>query len=184
MEKVFDSLDEIMGDASGSVGGAGNYGVSGGAPSDVVQKVLMYYVAPVVEEILIRQIATDIYDAYEPHLVPHKFPGYVKVEDRLWDGWVYENRYSLLSRNNIVKKLINSGSELFVTSDALPNTSVRKSKWKHDVGGFLQMLEDGPSKKVWRDAFPRPALSNAQEEVLNSSEVADAFKRGFRAFGQ
>lgn len=113
--------------------------------------ILMTDVAPVAIDILLKHIKKDIYEAYTPSF--------------------YERRYSLLARENIMYKMIDANT-LFITSTAQPN-----GKRGFAPGGFLQMLEEG-DLGWWRKGFPRPAITNAQNEVDSSSKIANAISRG------
>lgn len=117
--------------------------------------VLMEYVAPVVEEILRKHIASDIYGAYSPN--------------------VYDRRMSLM---NSIKSQMISDSELLVTAIAQPNKPAHGWHSSGD-GAFLHMLETG-NLGWWRKGFPRPAISNAQREVDSSSAVERAKRTGIK----
>lgn len=117
------------------------------------ERILMDYVAPVVEEILRKHIEKDVYGAYTP--------------------WRYNRRGSLTAR--IQSKILPDGT-LLVTSMAEPN--VPHTGWQSSGdGAFLYMLEVG-DLGWWRKGFPRPAITNAQKETDHSGKVKAAIKQG------
>lgn len=117
--------------------------------------VLMDYVAPVVEEILRKHIESGIYGAYEPK--------------------EYVRRMSL---TDSIRSQMISDNELLVTATSQPNRPANGWHSSGD-GAFLYMLEVG-DLGWWRKGFPRPAISNAQREVDNSSAVENAKQKGIK----
>lgn len=121
----------------------------------IAEMVLLDDVAPVVEDILRKHIERDIYGKYSPTQ--------------------YERRNSLTQ--NIVSKML-SDNEMLVTAIAQPNKPAHGWVSSGD-GAFLYMLEKG-NLGWWRKEFPRPAISNAQNEVDHSSKVKQAKKNGLK----
>lgn len=119
------------------------------------EDILMNDVAPIVVDILKKHIQEDIYDAWEPT--------------------VYHRRYSL--EKNIICSIDDDG-ELFVTSVAPP--APPHLGWSNTgEGSFLYMLEVG-NMGWWKKGFPRPAISLAQKEVDNSTEIEAAIQAGIK----
>lgn len=138
------------------------------ALTDAVQEgllsVLENDVAPVVEDILQKHIKSDIYDAYSP-------------KEGAWvGGTTYKRRHVL---EGGIKSSLESDGTLLTTSDAVAGQSIVKGyefSNKYE-GAFLQLLESG-HMGIWRSGFARPAVSNAQREVENSSKVSRAIRTG------
>ena len=129
-----------------------------------ISDVLLNDVAPVVEDILLKHIKSDIYEVYTPK------PG-------AWvNGTTYQRRHVL---EDGITSMIDGGNTLVVTSDATANQSVVKGYHFSNryAGSFLQLLESG-HMGIWKNGFARPAVANAQREAENSSKVAGAVKRG------
>lgn len=169
-----DELEKMFSGGSGKVS-LGEIGVS----DSVIQDIMMHEVADVVEKILLKHIQTDIYDAYSPHIYSWNTtpPGWYRLNDREIQ---YRRRNSLLSSAGIYKEM--NGNELFMTSDVEANQAVIGVWSSHGHGSFLQMLEVGPGP-VWKGAFGRPAISNAQEEIDSSSDIQKAFDAGLKRHG-
>lgn len=134
--------------------------------AEIINKVLLEDIAPLVEEMLLEHIQKDIYDAYTP------------VEG----GWIgrrtYPRRYSLLDRSNLRSWILEDGV-LAVTSTAVPDGPVFT---KHGAmfrnmenGGFLAMHEKG-NMGFWsqiKGRLKRPALSRTQRDVDRSLQYGD-----------
>lgn len=133
-------------------------------------EILLDYVAPVVEEILLKNIENMIYGTYTPQ------PG-------AWvNGTTYQRRR--LFGDHMVRKIEEPGL-LAVTSNAAPSDPVVKGArfLPYTDGAFLGMLENG-DMGIWRSGFPRPAVSSAQKEVYHSLAVQIAIRSGLeRLFG-
>lgn len=123
-------------------------------------------VAKEAEKILLKHIKSDIYGAYTP------IPG----------GWVNGETYSRrhVLENNI-KSTIEPDGTLLVTSEATASQSVVKGYHFSNMyaGSFLELLESG-HMGIWKNGFARPAVSNAQKEVDNSSKIRAAFEMGLK----
>lgn len=138
--------------------------------SSRVDEILLEDIAPVVENILLRNIETMIYEAYTPK------PG-------AWvNGTTYQRRR--LFADHMVYKIEEPGV-LSVTSNAVPSDPiVRGSAFvPYTDGAFLGMLEHG-DMGIWKSGFPRPAVSSAQKETDDSLAVRIALRYGLdRLFG-
>lgn len=174
------SMDELEKMFSGS----GNLTIEDiGISKSIVNDIMMNEVADKVAEILLKHIQSDIYDAYSPKVTRWGSwratpPGWVRLNDREVQ---YSRRGSLMYDALGMYRAM-QGDELFVTADAEANEAVYGSWSPQGHGSFLQMLESGPGP-VWKGAFPRPAISNAQEEVDSSPEIQEAFRRGLKRHG-
>lgn len=123
-------------------------------------------VAPVAKEIVRKHIQSDIYDVYTP-----KPNGWI-------NGSTYQRRYSLPKHMTGIVKDTLSYSEILITSTALPSKSIFAPGFKSSrPGAFLEMLEKG-DMGFWRKNFPRPAVSNAQDEIDKSKEIERAIQKG------
>lgn len=129
-------------------------------------KILTKHVKPVMEDIVLSHILTDIYWAYEP-------------KEGGWFGGTYQRRGSLLDEENLYYELQDRDTTLLVTSKATPSPSVIKGYSFHNrrPGAFLKMLE-GDDLGIWSGGFPRPAISNAQEEINRSGDIVKAIQTG------
>lgn len=108
--------------------------------------------------ILRKHIEDDIYGVYTP-----KEGAWVR-------GSTYQRRHEM--GKYIIPIDMPDGSVL-VTTTYSPNTSVVHPDYHFYgfmEGGFLQLLESG-NMGIWRGGFPRPAVSNAQDEFDHSSSV-------------
>ena len=168
-----DELTAMFSDVGGEKG-LQTFGIS----KNIVNDIMMHEVADVVEEILLKHIQSDIYDAYSPH--PFNWSGNPPA------GWyrVNDKEIEYKRRNSLTFSSLGSyremqGDILFVTADAEANQAVIGNWSPVGHGAFLQMLEAGPGP-IWHGAFPRPAISNAQAEVDSSPEIQKAFMRGLR----
>lgn len=141
-------------------------GVDIGLTEAQIRTVLNEYVAPVMREILLNHIASDIYGAYSP-------------KEYAWiGGETYHRKGSLLSEMALYSEI--TGNTIFMTSDAEP-----ENLWGGGLGGghgaFLAVLEAGDMgawTRVTHRWLARPALSGAQEEVDTSPLIEDAARRG------
>lgn len=129
---------------------------------------IMNEVAPVMKDILMKHIETDIYGAYTP------------IEGGWVNGTTYERRGSLLDEGNLTV-LVENGDTIVVTSVATPNESVVPGHQfvSSQPGAFLQLLESG-RMGIWRHGFARPAVRNAQDEINNSSKIEAAILKGIQ----
>lgn len=128
--------------------------------------VLLTDVSPLVEEILLKHIKTDIYDVYTP-----KPRGWVH-------GQTYIRRHVL---EGAVTSKIDEEHTLLTTSEATANESVVKGYHFSNryAGAFLQLLESG-HMGIWKKGFPRPAVTGAQKEVEESHRVESAIRKGIK----
>jgi len=138
-----------------------------------IQTILERDVAPIMEEILREHIQSDIYD------VDADTP-----KEGAWiHGTTYHRRHVLES--SIIHYFNKRETQINVTSRATASPSVCKGWSFHNrrPGVFLQMLENGDMGFVMKSprvasTFPRPALSNAQEEINGNPLILDAIRRG------
>lgn len=110
-----------------------------------LENFLRSVIAPEVERILSEHIKNDIYGAYSPVM--------------------YKRRGLLLSGSNLESTV--DGLELFVTDKTPGDTPIASG---HTPSGtdLLKIIETGAQGHgagKWPNAFPRPAVKNAQEEV-------------------
>lgn len=126
--------------------------------------VLTKDVAPIATAILKRHIISDIYGAYTP------------IENGWVNGTTYQRRHVL--ENSLYHTLI-ATDEILITSNATTSKSVVKGYSFHNrrLGSFLKLLESG-NMGIWRNGFPRPAVSNAQAEIDRSTEIRNSIQRG------
>lgn len=128
------------------------------ASEDVIKAV-----ADEVEEILLKHIQKDIYDAYTPKI-------------GAWVGGTTYARRHVLEQN--IKSTVEPDGTLVVTSDAPAGQCVvRGYRFSNEDSGFLQLLESG-HMGIWKKGFPRPAVSNAQKEVDNSEKIRSILENG------
>lgn len=140
------------------------------AVNKVASNVLKNDVAPVAEDILIKHIKSDIYDAYTP-----KQNGWVTPEGK---ATTYERRH-VLERS--VTSYTTNNDTLLVTSTAMASKSVVKGysfRNRYD-GSFLQLLESG-NMGIWRGGFPRPAVKNTQDEIDRSRRITSIIRQGIQ----
>lgn len=123
-------------------------------------------VAPIAEEILNKHIKSDIYDAYTP-----KENGWV-------NGTTYQRRHLL--EDAVTSMLIDSNT-LLVTSTTTASPSIINGWSFHNryPGAFLKLIESG-NTGIWKSGFPRPAVTNAQEEIDDSNKITSAIKQGIK----
>ena len=126
--------------------------------------ILQRDVAPVAAEILRKHILSDIYGAYTP-----KQNGWV-------GGSTYQRRFVL--PNTLTYYPIGQ-DEILISSNAEASPAIVKGyRFRNRYpGAFLQLLETG-NMGIWRSGFPRPAVSNAQKEIDNSSAIQRATQTG------
>lgn len=133
--------------------------------------VLEKDVVPIVKDIIIRHIDTDIYARYQQNPM-----------GRWMGGAPYQRRYAL--KNLTVYHT--GANELTITSDAQASPSVARG-WNYQneyPGAFFMLLEKG-DLGFFRKGFPRPAITNAQKEVDRSTRIKDAINNGLlREFDQ
>jgi hypothetical protein len=137
--------------------------------------VLAVHVAPVAEEILNRNIQTDIYDVYTPTQ--------------------YVRRNALGDPRNTVSRIRN-GETLVVTNIAPPETGIASYNQKAalrdaqifttDADTLLQAIEQGAIYNVFNSAHyiwedPRTAVADTQVEFAWSGEIARAIQKGIEA---
>jgi hypothetical protein len=126
--------------------------------------ILKKDVFPVAKKIVKKHIQSDIYKAYTP--TPN---GWV-------NGETYKRRKLL---PNTIEYIFVADDEMYITSNADASPSVVKgySFQNRRPGAFLELLESG-KMGIWKKGFPRPAISNAQKEIDNSTEITDAIQKG------
>lgn len=129
-------------------------------------KILDKKVAPIAKKIVKEHIKTDIYDAYTP-----KENGWVTKDGK---PTTYERRMLFFKRDGIFHKFTNTRmDEIIVTSNVTASPAVVKG-WSFHThgrpGSFLKLLESG-NMGIWTKGFPRPAISNAQEDINTSTLI-------------
>lgn len=136
------------------------------AASKKVSEILQNDVAPVAENILKKHIKSDIYDAYTP-----KPNGWVS-------GETYKRRHVL---EQSVTTIFQDKNTILVTSTANASPSVLSGWSFHNryPGAFLKLLEVG-NMGIWNGGFPRPAVTNTQNEIDSSNEIKKTIKRGIK----
>lgn len=135
------------------------------AMEQTVSEDVLMSVSDEVEKILLKHIKSDIYGAYTP-------------KKGAWvGGTTYERRHVL--EDNITSTLQEDGT-LLVTSEAPAGQCVVKGyTFSNEDSGFLQLLESG-HMGIWKGGFARPAVSNAQKEVDNSSKIRSMLEKGMK----
>ena len=128
---------------------------------------------PIAEQIVREHIESDIYGAYSPK-AGGLFGGIMYTEP-------YHRRHDLTSQ---VYAIYQGDDEILVTSYATGNVPVLKSySWNRgEPGSFLKFIEEG-SFGLWKNGFPRPAITNAQKEIdtsLKSGAIAAAIRGGIK----
>lgn len=119
-----------------------------------------------VTEILKKHISSDIY-------------GNSYRDEGAWvGGTTYEQRGHIA--DNITWKMEDDNT-LLVTSKETANESLSEAhKFENrDDGAFLQLLESGHMGFV-KKGFSRPAVTNAQKEVNNSSKIRSLINGGLK----
>lgn len=136
------------------------------AASKKASEILQNDVAPVAENILKKHIKSDIYDVYTP-----KPNGWVS-------GETYKRRYVL---EQSVTTIFQDKNTILVTSTANVSPSVLSGWSFHNryPGAFLKLLEVG-NMGIWNGGFPRPAVTNTQNEIDSSNEIKNAIRRGIK----
>ena len=129
-------------------------------------QILQRDVAPVAEDILKKHIKSDIYDVYTP-----KPNGWV-------NGTTYQRRYAL---EQAVTTIVQDKHTILVTSTATASPAVLSGWSFHNryPGAFLKLLEVG-NMGIWRGGFPRPAVTNTQNEIDTSQEIKSAIQNGIQ----
>lgn len=130
-----------------------------------IPNILKKDVAPIAEKILRQHIEADIYGTYTPKL-------------GAWvNGSTYQRRHVL---ENSVSSFID-GDVLTVTSTATASPSVVKgySFSSEEDGAFLKLLEKG-KMGIWKNGFPRPAVSNTQKDFKSNGELRAAIQKGIK----
>lgn len=128
--------------------------------------ILKENVAPIAEEILQKHITSDIYDACKP-----KENGWV-------NGRTYERRYVLYDD---ITSILQDKRTLLITSLANASPAVLHG-WSFRnryPGSFLKLLESG-NMGIWKSGFPRPAVSNTQNEIDSSVDIRRAVQNGIQ----
>lgn len=129
-------------------------------------QILQRDVAPVAEDILKKHIKSDIYDVYTP-----KPNGWV-------NGTTYQRRNAL---EQAVTTIVQDKHTILVTSTATASPAVLSGWSFHNryPGSFLKLLEVG-NMGIWRGGFPRPAVTNTQNEIDTSQEIKSAIQNGIQ----
>lgn len=129
-------------------------------------QILQRDVAPVAEDILKKHIKSDIYDVYTP-----KQNGWV-------NGTTYQRRHAL---EQAVTTIVQDKHTILVTSTATASPAVLSGWSFHNryPGAFLKLLEVG-NMGIWRGGFPRPAVTNTQNEIDISQEIKSAIQNGIQ----
>lgn len=136
------------------------------AVDEKATQILQRDVSPVAEKILKKHIKSDIYDVYTP-----KENGWV-------DGTTYQRRH-VLEQN--VTTLIQDKHTILITSAATASPAVL-SGWSFRnryPGAFLKLLEVG-NMGIWSGGFPRPTVTNTQNEIDTSKEIKSAIRNGIQ----
>lgn len=136
------------------------------AISGKITEILKDNIAPVAEDILKKHIKSDIYDAYSP-----KENGWV-------NGTTYKRRHVLEDQ---ITTLFQNENTILITSTATASPSILKGWSFHNryPGAFLKMIEVG-DMGIWRSGFPRPAVTNAQNEIDKNEAIKNAVKDGIK----
>lgn len=141
------------------------------AVSKAASTVLKNDVAPVAEDILVKHIKSDIYGVYTPKQNGWVTPGGTPT--------TYARRHVL--EGAVTSYLIGNNDTLFVTSRATASQPIVKGysfRNRYD-GSFLKLLESG-NMGIWRGGFPRPAVSNTQNEIDTSRKITSAIRQGIQ----
>lgn len=130
------------------------------------EKILKDDVSTVAEALLKQHIKSDIYDVYTPH------------ENAWVNGSTYQRRHVL---EESITSFISDKNTLLITSTANASLAV-VSGWSFQnryPGAFLKLLESG-NMGIWRQGFPRPAVSNTQNEIDGSPQIKSAIRNGIK----
>lgn len=129
-------------------------------------KILQKDVAPVAESILKEHIKSDIYNVYTP------------IENGWVNGETYERRHIL---ENTVTTLVQDKNTILITSTATASPAVISGWSFHNryPGAFLKLLEVG-NMGIWKGGFPRPVVSNTQNEIDTSQKIKTAIQDGIQ----
>lgn len=139
-------------------------------------QILQRDVAPVAEDILKKHIKSDIYDVYTP-----KENGWVLKAETTASGRDKYVRITYQRRNDLIDAVSSrmmGKHTLFISSNAKVNTSLFGT-FQHHEGAFLELLESG-NMGLWRGGFPRPAVTNTQNEIDTSHEIKSAIQNGIQ----
>lgn len=134
------------------------------AVNNKANKILKERVAPVAEDILKNHIKSDIYDVYSPKE----------------NGWVgsttYQRRHVL---EDAVTTIFQNRNTILITSTATASPAILSGWSFHNryPGAFLKLLEVG-NMGIWHNGFPRPAVTNTQNELDTSREIKSAIING------
>lgn len=136
------------------------------AVDDKAENVLKKDVAPIAEELLRKHIKSDIYDVYTPR------------ENAWVNGSTYQRRHVL---EESITSFMSDKNTLLITSPATASPAIVKGWSFHNryPGAFLKLLESG-NMGIWKRGFPRPAVSNTQDEIDQSPKIKSAIKQGIQ----
>ena len=152
----------------------------------VIKATLEKKIGKQVWKVLKDHIDKDVYDVYTPN-------GrwvWGTPQDSATNGYQRRRKTGLLNESD---KYINvdhaAGTNMWslrVSTNAHPSKSVLGDTWNHHVGGFLRLLEEGDlgfwtssqsqnmTRKGERKRFPRPVITNAQEEADRNKSKYEA----------
>lgn len=128
--------------------------------------ILKKYVSGVAQSILKSHIKSDIYDVYTP-------------KDGAWvNGTTYQRRHVL---EDSISSIYPDSHTLLVTSTATASPSILHgySFRNRYPGAFLRLLESG-NMGIWKNGFPRPAVSLTQDEIDESQDIIDSINEGIK----
>lgn len=136
------------------------------AVDDKAENVLKKDVAPIAEELLRKHIKSDIYDVYTPR------------ENAWVNGSTYQRRHVL---EESITSFMSDKNTLLITSSATASPAIVNGWSFHNryPGAFLKLLESG-NMGIWKRGFPRPAVSNTQDEIDQSPKIKSAIKQGIQ----
>lgn len=118
-----------------------------------IQSTLANDVAPKIEANVSEHISSDVYGAYSPK----------KYQRRGSSG-------GMLSADHIRTEIKNNGQTILVQDITTGNTPWSKNASAPGAGVFSKIINDGlqgggQSRGLWRNAFPRPYIENAQQDA-------------------
>lgn len=151
------------------------------AVENTFPNILENQVYPVAVEIFRKHVDSDIYGAYTPsslyarrgnigsniyrEITTSGVGGYelgITSAEPAYDQWVWKStKKSGNGTQYIYKNVPNGWTEQF-------------------PGAFMKMLE-GTNFGLWKGGFPRPVITNTQNEYSTSSAVKAAIKAGIKA---
>ena len=136
------------------------------AVDDKSVNVLKNDVAPIAEELLRKHIKSDIYDVY------------TNRENAWVNGSTYQRRHVL---EESITSFMSDKNTLLITSPATASPAIVNGWSFHNryPGAFLKLLESG-NMGIWKRGFPRPAVSNTQDEIDQSPKIKSAIKQGIQ----